>query len=142
MQALIVHDEMAETQRIGRVLARRGFMVAACSDQTRATRFVRHTTTDLLILKEVIGGRHTTSVALAAEWRNPHAATLLLSERGRADAAELFEMIPTLRAILGRGADVQTLAALAMEAVRNPSQVLLVLDPRSRVSSADVLEVA
>lgn len=142
MQALILHDDIGEANRLGRILARRGFMVSACADQERATRFVRRTPTDLLILKEVIDGRHTTSVSLAAEYNNPHTATLLLSNRSRSQLVEQFDLLPSLRGILSGQPGAAFLTSLALQAVQSPSQNMLVLVPNSPVSAQDDLRVA
>ncbi len=133
MQALIVHDDFSEVERLGRALSRRGFMVTSSSDQRQAQSYVRRTVTDLLVLKQQIGNRHTTSVALAAEHHNPRTATILMSERPRADAVELFELIPSLQAVLGMEPEAQLLASLGLQAVQNPGETMLVLSPHARL---------
>ena len=122
MQALIVHDNPAEIDRLRSVLARRGFMVSFCTDQEAAVKFVRRSVTDLVVLKQVIDGRHTTSVALAAEHFHSRAATILLSDRKRRDAVELFELIPSLHAVLGLRPESQMLGTLAISAVQSAGQ--------------------
>ena len=139
MQALIVHDDPSEIDRLRKVLSRRGFMVSYCTNQREAAQFVRHSVTDLLILKQVIDGRHTTSVALAAEYYHPRAATILLSERQRADAVELFELIPSLHAFLGPRPEAQTVGALAVSAVQSASQPVMVME--AHISAAVPLEL-
>lgn len=134
MQARIVHDDAAEVRRVGDALARRGFTVATCACQDSAIAFVRGSIVDIVVLKQVIDGRHTTSVALAAEYHSPRVATILLSTRRRAEAVELFELIPSLNAILGPCPDAHVLAALAVQAVRNPSSNLLILSPEERIA--------
>ena len=134
MQALIVHDDPAEIDRLRTALSRRGFMVSHCQNQSEGLQFVRSAVTDLLVLKQVIDGKHTTSVSLAAEHFHPRAATILLSERQRADAVELFELIPSLHAVLGPRPDDQTIGTLALSAVQNTSQPVLVLTARDKVA--------
>lgn len=133
MQALIVHDDPTEVQRLRMALARRGFMVAFCNSQEEALGFVRKCVTDLLILKQVIEGRHTTAVALAAERHHPRVSTILLSKRAREDALELFELIPSVTAILSSRPESNVLATLAISAVQNINQPMLVLAPHDRM---------
>ena len=134
MQALIVHDDPLETRRFGRAMLQRGFLVAACGELAKARAFVRQGTTDLLILKHMLANRDTTAVALAAEHYNPKAATILLTARQRTQAIELFDLIPSLQAILGPDADAKLTADVAIQAVRNPSGRVLILSPQSRTS--------
>ena len=142
MQALIVHDDPAASDRLARALSQRGFMVTQHSDQDQAIDFVRNSVTDLVVLKQVIAGRHTTSVALAAEYHHPSAVTLLLSTRSRAGSVDLFEQIPSLHAILSVHPDPQLVSALGVHAVQNPNAATLVLSPGQRVVRAKPLQAA
>lgn len=142
MQALILTDETAESDRLGRALARRGFMVAAFAEPEPALDFVRTSVTDLVILKQVIGGSHTTSVALAAEYYHPRCASLLLCRRNRVQASELFDHVPSLQAVLGERPDAALLTTLALHAVQNPAETLLVLSPLDRVHRSTPLRAA
>jgi len=133
MQALIVHDDLTESERLRVALSRRGFMVSICTDQETALDFVRRNVTDLLVLKQVIAERHTTSLALAAERHHPRVSTVLLSKRRRADALELFELVPSLCAILGANPESNVLSTIAISAVQSTSQPTLVLAPYDRL---------
>ena len=131
MQALIVHDELGELDRIGRALSRRGFMVITCTNQDEAVSLVRRSVTDLVILKDKIETRYTSAVALAAEYNNPQAVTFLLTERSRVQSFELFELVPSLHAVLSARPDAQLVAALGLQAVENPTKSTLVLSPHT-----------
>jgi len=133
MQALIVHDDPAEVARIRAVLERRGFLTATCPDQDEAVARIRRLPVDLIVLKQVIGTRHTTAVALAGELRNPGLATILLSARSREDTLELFELVPSLFAILGPRPDGALLSSLALQAVEASLAPVLVLSPEARI---------
>jgi len=135
MQALIVHDDHSEVQRLRGLLGRHGFQTAACTDQAGGLDQMRRMPVDLLVLKQVIGGRHTTSVALAGELRNPALATVLLTERSRQDAVELFELVPSLFAILGPRPEETLLSTLAVQAVEAKVPPVLVLTPSVRVAA-------
>ena len=52
-------------------------------------------------------------LALLAEWRNPLLATLLLHDAAGPDADEVFALLPSLHAVLGRRTSPATLARLA-----------------------------
>ena len=75
-------------------------MVITCTNQDEAVSLVRRSVTDLVILKDKIETRYTSAVALAAEYNNPQAVTFLLTERSRVQSFELFELVPSLHAVL------------------------------------------
>ena len=138
MQALIVHDDISEIQRIRLLLARRGYDVLETSDQAAGVLLARRKTVDLLILKLRIGDKHTSSVALAAEYNNPDVATVLLADGERADLLELFELIPSVKAILPEAPDRILLAALMTTVVDPDATSVLLLTPDHAVPMADV----
>ena len=133
MQALILHDDFSEVDRIGRALTRRGFMVSSCDNTQDATKFVKTKPTDIVVLKESIDGVFTTGTALAAEWRNPSAVAILISGRSRDRTKELFELVPSLQSILPHGSDPQVIATLALQAVQYPNNSMFVLSPNVRI---------
>ncbi len=134
MQAVIVHDDFSEVNRFGRALSRRGFMVTSCSDQQTASQYVRRRVADLLILKHRMEDRYTTSVAPPGEFTNPRIATIVLSDWTRQRALDLFELVPSLHAVLQPAPDADVLAALGVQAVQNPLASLLVLSPQNRIA--------
>lgn len=132
MEALIVHDDKRETLAIGKEIQKQGFRVRFCLDQGRAITHVRKIKTDLLVLKQVIGGRHTTGVALAAELNNPSVSTVLLTSRSREDSIEQFELVPSIRAILDADLDPKFLGSLAKQIKQKHNTRTLILSPLDR----------
>ena len=132
MEAFIVHDETREIIRIGKELQKSGFVVKSCKDQDRAARHVRENQIDLLVLKQEIRGRHTTGVALAAEFHNPSVSTILLSVRSRADVVEQFDLVPSIGAILPAKPDATFLGRIAQQVKQDQAHETLVLSPLNR----------
>ncbi|MEM9583138.1 MAG: hypothetical protein AAGA08_08485, partial [Pseudomonadota bacterium] len=61
---------------------------------------------DLLIMSEVVGQQLSHSVALSAERHSPYVATILRTTRTDEDLPELYDLLPSLYGILGKGIPV------------------------------------
>lgn len=116
MQAMIVEGDATLRSAIASALARAGFDVTCMADVEEARAHLRSAGVDVLVTAEVVGERLAHDVALLAEWRNPLVASLLLTDREGAELDELFDLLPSLHAIVGRGTPPKTLARLALEA--------------------------
>ncbi|MEM6635335.1 MAG: hypothetical protein AAF667_05525 [Pseudomonadota bacterium] len=131
MRALILHDCPEATKTLYTELSQLGFGVACVDSVREAMATLRPGRTDFLVLKEVIGHRHTTGVALAAEYRNPDVTAVLISQRPRYEAIELLEGVPAITAIFGPGVvdDPSPLCAVA-RAVSGGAEPPIILPPR------------
>ena len=127
MQVLIVHDSNAEIRRIGTELIDKGFLVRGCSCRQLAETIIANTTIDLLILPEKLNDKYITALALLAEFTNPNVACIMLSDSTRRRRAELFELVPSLRAVMATTPDVGLLSTLALQVVASTGSDTLVL---------------
>ncbi|MEM8630580.1 MAG: hypothetical protein AAGF74_05040 [Pseudomonadota bacterium] len=112
MQALVVHDDLIRGKALKAELQRSGFQTSLQASPDAADTWLKSHHVDLLLLRQVIVDRHTTGIALAAEYHWPDVATVLLSPYGRERLADLFEGLPSLAAALEEDADVYTLGAV------------------------------
>lgn len=113
MNVLILEDDPLRRAEAGRALEGEGLRVVTLGEIEEAKGFVRRGGVDLLFLAERVGGRLAHDVALLAEWRNPRLAVVLLTDRHGEEAEEIFALIPSIRAVLGRRATPATLARVA-----------------------------
>ncbi|MEO0991499.1 MAG: hypothetical protein AAFX00_11170, partial [Pseudomonadota bacterium] len=113
MHVLIVHDSLPTAEKIALRMQQAGLEVRYTDSVHGATAELRAGETRVLVLKQIMFQRHTTGIALAAEYRNPNVATVLLSDRPRAETTELFEGIPSLVGVLPDLPNLDLLAALA-----------------------------
>ncbi|MEM9127522.1 MAG: hypothetical protein AAGB28_17155 [Pseudomonadota bacterium] len=139
MHALILHDCPKATTTLCAELSYLGFTVTCVDSVREAMATLRPGRTDFLVLKEVIGNRHTTGVALAAEYRNPDVTAVLISQRPRYEAIELLEGVPAITAIFGPAVadDPSPLCAVA-RAVRGGVEPPLILPPRQNMPHTSV----
>jgi hypothetical protein len=114
MLAMIVTEDAALRGQVAGLLADRGADILSFGRLDPAVLAARRAAPDVLVLAEHVGGRLSHALALLAEWRNPDLALVLLSDRHGDEAAELFELLPALRALLPPGTDARTLARLAL----------------------------
>lgn len=117
MQAMLIEEDPAARAGTAAALAQAGFAVTVAGSVEDAKAAVRRASVDVLVTPERVGGRLAHDVALLAEWRNPGLGTILLSDR-KEDMDEIFELLPSLRAVLERDAPARTLAQLALAAAR------------------------
>jgi hypothetical protein len=114
MDALILDSDYGLQMAVARALTGRGCTVI-CVDSIRAAEaFVRLSPPDLLVMAERIGGRLTHPVALLAECQNPDIAAILLSDRADSDVGEVFDLLPAVRAVMGRDVDPDTIGQMML----------------------------
>jgi len=127
MQVLILDDDPARTAGIAGALAARGMQVLCAETPALAGAMVRLGLPDLMILNERVGGRLSHPVALLAACREPAVPVIFLTTRNGAEAAELFELIPSACSLAGPATPPETLAGLALAALEGrpvtPAQV-------------------
>lgn len=115
MRYLVV-AEGARGAELAGILAQGGDVTVALS--AARGREAARDAVDVLVLGEALGGRLTHDVALLAECRNPAVATILLSDRPADEAEELWELLPSLHAILGGATPARLVAEVARNAAR------------------------
>jgi hypothetical protein len=105
MQVLILEDDPAFQAQLAQMMMGHGFNVLCVDTVPGAEAFLRLGMVDVLIAGERIGGKLSHAVALLAECRNPLLAAVLRTDRKGPDLDELFDLVPSLVGILGRGVD-------------------------------------
>ncbi len=118
MQAMLIEDDPATRAGSAAALARAGFAVTVAGSVEAAKAAVRHGIVDVLVMAERVGGRLAHDVALLAELRNPGLGTILLSDRTADEAEEIFALLPSLHAVLGRDTPPRMLSQLALATAR------------------------
>ncbi len=105
MQVLILEDDPAFQAQLAQMMMGHGFNVLCVDTVPGAEAFLRLGMVDVLVAGERIGGKLSHAVALLAECRNPLLAAVLRTDRKGPDLDELFDLVPSLVGILGRGVD-------------------------------------
>ncbi|NAZ35457.1 hypothetical protein [Rubellimicrobium sp. CFH 75288] len=114
--ALLIIDDLGVRQDLAGALREAGLAVEAASDRPEAEGLARRGGLSLLLASECFGGRSVQTLVLLAEWCSPLVATVLLCDRPDRMQPELFDLLPSLQAVLPRSlpaAEVARLARLA-----------------------------
>lgn len=101
MLVLLLDDQIDRHDELMATFWSAGLTMTATGNPAVAQTILSRTPADILILAERVAGRLTHSLALFAEHRNPNLSTLLISDRTDADTDELYDLIPSVRGILG-----------------------------------------
>lgn len=117
MQALILDDDPNFHTRMTVSLMSRGFQVLNSMSTLTGLAIARRGALDLLIMSEVVGQQLSHSVALSAERHSPYVATILRTTRTDEDLPELYDLLPSLYGILGKGIPVEVIAKLGISGV-------------------------
>lgn len=133
MQVLVLDDDINRQYAVAHALQERGLFVLRASDAAAANAYLRRTIADVVILRHWIGKRACLSAALAAEYYNPQVVTILLSDQPGGGSDELFELIPSLSALLGEATPPALIADLAVSAVAPRKKEALVLGREDRI---------
>lgn len=122
MQVLVMHDDVDVQIAASKRLMSKGFQVIGLETVARACDYVKRDPVDILLLGDRVGGRLSHSVALAAECANPMVTTMILTERRDTEIDELYELLPSLYALISPKVEASTIAQLALTAVANPEE--------------------
>jgi len=125
MQVMIVEEDPTLRTQITGALAPEGVDILSFGRLGPAKEAARRATVDILVLGETVEGRLASDVALLAEWRNPRLGSILLSNRDAEAAEELFDLIPSLQAVLARGTGARTLARVAIATARSQEAMVI-----------------
>lgn len=117
MQVLILNQDRAAQAEQSAALGVKGFSVICADTVAAALSEIRKGGIDVLVAAERVQGRLSHSVALSGECRNPWMATILLTDRTDPDVDELFDLLPSVHAILGHGVEATAIARLAFTSV-------------------------
>jgi hypothetical protein len=120
MQVMVINDDPEVQVRVAKGLMSKGFQVVGMETVARACAYVKIDPVDILITGERVGGRLSHTVALAAECANPMVTTMLLTDRTDPEIEELYELLPSLYALISPRSDPAIVARLALSAVASP----------------------
>lgn len=122
MQIMVMNDDPAVQVRVTKGLMSKGFQVVGMETVSRACAYVKIDPVDILIMGERVSGRLSHTVALAAECANPMVTTMLLTNRVDPEVEELYDLLPSLYALISPQSDPGVVARLALSAVANPGE--------------------
>jgi hypothetical protein len=123
MKALILRSDADAAVATARVLIEKGFQVLCVESHKVAYALVRLDTIDLLVMDETINGHLTHSLALSGERRNPYLSAILLTDRIGPQTDDLYELIPSLHALVGTRTPAALLGRLAETSVSNTDAI-------------------
>ncbi|MCX7298896.1 MAG: hypothetical protein NTX73_00660 [Rhodobacterales bacterium] len=116
MQVMVLEQDQGFQAQLATALMAKGFHVICVESAGAAENFIRMSGVDVLVLGERIGGKLSHPVALLAECRNPAVSAILLTERKGEDLDEVFDLLPAVYAILGRGIAPGVVAQIVVSA--------------------------
>lgn len=119
MKALILRNDANASLATAQALIDKGFQIMSVDTQTVAHALIRVDNVDLLVMDERVGGQLTHAIALSGERRNPYLTTVLLTERTGEETDDLYDLIPSLYALVGDKTTADLLGQLAFSAVTN-----------------------
>ena len=122
MDVLIVEDDLPAQVALAQEMMRRGLGVICMSDLDSAEAMLRHQVPRAVILGEWVGGRLSHRLALMAECRRPDVMVILLTVRTGTDLDEMPDLLPAVRAILGRDFTPDSVGQI-VAAVLNPGGI-------------------
>jgi len=123
MKALILRNDADASLATAQALIDKGFQILSVDTQTVAHALIRVDTVDLLVMDERVGGQLTHAIALSGERRNPYLSAILLTERSGEETNDLYDLIPSLYALVGENTDAELLGRLAYASVANVEEV-------------------
>ncbi len=123
MKALLLRHDVEAAAGDAQALIDKGFQVVCVETRNVAHALMRIETVDLLVMEERIGGRLTHALALSAERHNPYISTVLMTDRPGSETDELYELIPSLYALVGTDTAPRLLGQLALSSVENYDEI-------------------
>ncbi len=138
MKALILRNDAQSAIATSGALADKGFQILCVDSLTVAHTLIGIDTIDLLVMDERVNGQLTHAVALSGERKNPYQSAIMLTDRPGADSDDLYDLIPSLYALLGTDVSPGLLGKLAFSAVSNLD---LIIARVARQNAADKAEL-
>lgn len=117
MHVLIVEEFVPRLEALSIALIKTGFMVSSAMSPKMARSYIQQGAVDVLVLPEMLYGRRVHSLALLAEHQNPRVATILMTNRSDPDTDELFDLLPSVHAMVARRSTPQLVAQLVRASV-------------------------
>ena len=121
MQVLILEEDPVAAGEWAERLRQFGYSVIATDRLSEALLLTRTQRFDLVISSLLLGEESGLSVVMAAQYHNPDAASILLSDSLIFANGELFSMLSSLRCVLGKPVPTEDLMSIARFVLGKPS---------------------
>lgn len=136
MKALILRNDSDAAVTSSQALLDKGFQILCVEKRDVAETLIRMETIDLLVMDEELDGCLTHTIALSAERKNPYISSIIVTERAREETDDLYDLIPSLYALIGQNTSSHIVGQLALSSVAN------IEDLRTRVRKTLAADVA
>ena len=123
MKALILRQNAVSTAAISQALADKGFQILCVDTLAAAHALIRMETVDLLVMDERVEGQLTHAIALSGERKNPYLSAIILTDRPGMECDDLYELIPSLYALIGAETVADLIGKLAISAVSSVDEI-------------------
>ncbi len=138
MKALILRNDAQTAIATTRALADKGFQILCVDSLTVAHTLIGIDTIDLVVMDERVKGQLTHAVALSGERKNPYQSAIMLTDRPGADSDDLYDLIPSLYALVGMDVSADLLGKLALSAVSNLDMIIARVARQTAADKADL----
>jgi ActR/RegA family two-component response regulator len=138
MKAMILRDDAADAVQTSRILASKGFQTLCVTSRDIAQAMIRADVIDLMVMDERIGTQLTHTLALSAERRNPFVSTIIMTDQGAGATDELYELIPSLYALIGTRTEAEVLGKVFLAAVANTEEAARRIDRHLAADAAEM----
>ena len=119
MKALILRKDPHAAVATAHALTEKGFQILSVDTLAVAHALIRIDAIDLLVLDEEVEGQLTHAIALSAERRNPYLSAIFLTDRAQDITDDLYDLIPSLYALVGCDAAPELLGQLALSSAHS-----------------------
>lgn len=119
MRALILQDDDAAAVSSSRALIDKGFQILCVKNRDVAETLIRMDKIDLLVMDEQVDGCLTHAIALSGERKNPFISSIIVTDRSKEETDDLYELIPSLYALVGNNTAPDLMGQLAHSSVTN-----------------------
>lgn len=119
MRALILRNDPDAAVESSRALIDKGFQILCVENRTVAETLIRMDTIDLLVMDEEVEGCLTHGIALSGERKNPYISSIIVTDRTKDETDDLYDLIPSLYALVGGDTAPKLVGQLALSSVAN-----------------------
>ncbi|MBQ1202469.1 MAG: imidazoleglycerol-phosphate dehydratase [Loktanella sp.] len=139
MKAMILRDDAADAVQTAHLLSRKGFQTYCVGSRDIAQAMLQAELIDLLVMDERIGAQLTHALALSAERRNPYLSTIIMTDQGAEATDDLYDLIPSLYALIGTRTGTDMMGQIVLSAVANADEAARRIDRRLALEAAEIV---
>ncbi|WP_341368228.1 hypothetical protein [Yoonia sp. BS5-3] len=119
MKALILRNQPDAAIANAQALLGQGFQILHVENRDVAETLIRMDRIDLLVMDEELDGCLTHTIALSAERKNPYISSIIVTDRSREETDDLYDLIPSLYALVGHNTSPQIVGQLALSSMHD-----------------------